>query len=702
MRVITNKVMRHSLLMATISYVSLGVATASAAKDTVELDDVVVSVSRYEQNVMEVAANTTTVTRKDIEEMGARTLLEALRAVPGLQIGTQGNAFPHISVRGFRDTKDLTVLINGIPFRHVDGSADLTMLPLNIVERIEFVKGPGSAIWGRGAVGGTLSIFTTPAKTDEQSLDVALSAGSFNTYEGSARGLLPWENGYALVSMDRGTTDGFQDDTGKQTANALIQIHQDFNEMFTLDGQYLHSYVDASRGSTIPLVNGQPMAGVDITDNFAIDGAKFHGVYNALTLSPKVKLRSDLTVENALTLVKYDHFETGGNTITPTSRSKGFWQSDIQEQGIMNDLHVTWDREFNNFHNTMVGGLYYEYGDFENTKPSLTGAPSFGPPDWSTPSNGNPATGIKTGQYVIDTTEETMSVYLQDRVEVGPFGFQAGARFDQIKTDLSQSNKSIDASQTESRVSPRVAADWRFYNTDDTSLMAFVSYTEGFQSQLPKLSTSGGVTLAQLVEPEVTRAKEIGIKGTALGGDLYGQFSIYRTNKFGPRSYRTSPNDFLFTNAKTQVEGVEGEVQYAVTPDFDVYAHYAYQDAFYRNFTNGSGSQDYSGNRVRMTPEHMFGFGGTYRWDDFTFNMTANYTGERNLRDNLTDKSKLHSLDPYWVVNTSVSYKYENLTAQFVANNIFDEFYIADDFSSNDAGCAGDPRSFALILRASF
>jgi outer membrane cobalamin receptor len=104
--------------------------------------DMVVTATKIEQSSMDVPFLTSSVTREEIEKMGAKNLNEALRSIPGLQIGVQGNAYPHLEVRGFRDTKDLAVLIDGVPFRQLNGSADLTMIPLSISKGLCHVE-PG-------------------------------------------------------------------------------------------------------------------------------------------------------------------------------------------------------------------------------------------------------------------------------------------------------------------------------------------------------------------------------------------------------------------------------------------------------------------------------------------------------------------------------------------------------------------------------
>ncbi len=252
--------------------------------------DMVVTATRIEQSSMDVPFFTSAITRDEIEEMGARKLSEALRSVPGLQIGVQGNAYPHIEVRGFRDTKDLAVLIDGVPFRQINGSADLTMVPLDIVERIEFVKGPGSSIWGRGAVAGTLNIITRPAETSRKQAVLQVGGGSWNTFDGSAKGFLPYAKGYVMLNAGGSATDGFQDRTDRDAANAMFSLNHSLSDMVSIGVQGLYSKVDANRGSTVPLINGEPAYDVEPSDNYGIDGAVYEGEYLGLSVVPELEL----------------------------------------------------------------------------------------------------------------------------------------------------------------------------------------------------------------------------------------------------------------------------------------------------------------------------------------------------------------------------------------------------------------------------
>lgn len=675
-------------------------ATASKAKATVG-EEMVVSATRIKQKSMDVPFFVSVVTRADFEKMGARTLEDALRSIPGLQIGTQGNAFLHIEVRGFRDTKDLAVLIDGVPFHQLNGASDLTLIPLGIVERIEFVKGPSSSIWGRGAVAGVLNIITIPPDTSKLQAKIQAGGGSFGTWEGDARVVAPYDKGYGMLNLGASTSDGFQDRTDRDAYHALAHLSHKFTDDFSLSLQYLYSKVDANRGSIIPLIDGEPAFGVDPEDNFGIKGAKYNGKYHAFSIAPVLELGKGLLLKDVFTLTKYDRFATGGITIIARPRTKGWWESDSSQNSIHNDLNLAWRRDFGKMVNSFLVGSYLEHGEQKQFNPRFSNAPTYGPPDWRNPirNPNNPPQGIRGATRRSDFDQTIISFYAQDRVEIGSLGIMAGVRFDHFEEELRQSTTNVKASQTDSAWSPRFAVDWRAWRDQDKEVVLFANYAEGFRTQFPRLSTRGGVTMPQLLDPEETKSYEGGIKVTACDGRLFGQVSIFQVEKKGPRSYRTSADDFLFTNARTRVNGLEAELHYRFNQMLSGWAHYAYHDAYHLEFKDSRG-HSFDGYRVRMSPRHIAGLGLNFTYGGFNWNLTANYVGDRNLRDNTVGTPQ--NLPAYTIVNTALSYSFGRYELQFVVNNITDEYYICDDFSSQDAGCAGAPRNFFVWLRANF
>jgi outer membrane receptor for ferrienterochelin and colicins len=131
--------------------------------------------SKKQEKVSEAPGIITVVTRKEIESFGAVTLVDVLNRVPSLQLMSSHLWVQSKSViRGdlitHTDTHVLT-LINGRPFRETqEGDAShilYTTFPVELIERIEIIRGPGSVLYGTNAVAGVINIVTKKAEEPE-------------------------------------------------------------------------------------------------------------------------------------------------------------------------------------------------------------------------------------------------------------------------------------------------------------------------------------------------------------------------------------------------------------------------------------------------------------------------------------------------------------------------------------------------------
>jgi len=128
----------------------------------------VTSGSKKEQKMSQVAAAIFVITREDIHHSGATNIPDLLRMAPGMDV-TQINANTWaISVRRFKSqfSDKLLVLIDGrAVYTPLFGevSWDTQDVPLEDIERIEVIRGPGETIWGANAVNGVINIITKKA-----------------------------------------------------------------------------------------------------------------------------------------------------------------------------------------------------------------------------------------------------------------------------------------------------------------------------------------------------------------------------------------------------------------------------------------------------------------------------------------------------------------------------------------------------------
>ena len=140
----------------------------------------VISATKTQKKISEAPSTIISLTGKEIEEMGARTLSDVLKMVPGVQILNRRNGRDMIWIRGVTtgyNTK-LLLQIDGIPYREAilgEWSSD-EEIQLNNIERIEIIRGPGSALYGANAYSGVISIFT------KDEVDISKASVSMGNY----------------------------------------------------------------------------------------------------------------------------------------------------------------------------------------------------------------------------------------------------------------------------------------------------------------------------------------------------------------------------------------------------------------------------------------------------------------------------------------------------------------------------------------
>ncbi len=127
----------------------------------------VVGASKYEQKQQQVAAAVSIITRKDIRTYGWRTLNQALASLPGIH-PTYDYQYEYLGTRGFGLPGDfnsrILITINGNRINDATYDQGPTgrdfPLDIDLIERIEFIPGPGSAVYGQNAMLGVVNIVT--------------------------------------------------------------------------------------------------------------------------------------------------------------------------------------------------------------------------------------------------------------------------------------------------------------------------------------------------------------------------------------------------------------------------------------------------------------------------------------------------------------------------------------------------------------
>lgn len=182
--------------------------------------EVVITANRYERSLSDVQSDVTVITQEDIQRSGASSLTDLLKRAPGIQYSSNGGGQQSstLFIRG-SDSKHTLFLIDGQRIGPLDGfsQSQFQHLPLDQIERIEILRGPGSSLYGSDAIGGVVQIITK--KADRKSGgDVSISVGNNNTRKLNTSGTVAGERGSIRLGVGHEYSDGInasRDNSGK-------------------------------------------------------------------------------------------------------------------------------------------------------------------------------------------------------------------------------------------------------------------------------------------------------------------------------------------------------------------------------------------------------------------------------------------------------------------------------------------------------
>lgn len=166
--------------------------TLALSAGALPLNTVVVTASRRVQRLADVPVTTEVITRAEIEQAGVSDLSAVLTSRLGIQLEGGHPAGEGVMLQGLSSERVL-ILMDGQPMiGRISGQIDLSRIPASMVERVEVVKGPQSALYGSEAMGGVVNVITRRAAPGRWDAGVELTAGTQGRADvnGTARGTL--------------------------------------------------------------------------------------------------------------------------------------------------------------------------------------------------------------------------------------------------------------------------------------------------------------------------------------------------------------------------------------------------------------------------------------------------------------------------------------------------------------------------------
>jgi iron complex outermembrane receptor protein len=185
-----NDLRLHATFASLTSAGLLSIAAPALAADDARLEEIIVTASKRDTNLMQTPLSISAFTQDFIDREGVRTARDLSGAAPNVQLSTGPDSGTAATIRGITST-DFTEVGEGAVAIHFDGfyspRPQGTLALMYDLERVEILRGPQGTLFGMNSPGGTINII--PAKPDFGSSFAKVEAAVGNYDERQARGM---------------------------------------------------------------------------------------------------------------------------------------------------------------------------------------------------------------------------------------------------------------------------------------------------------------------------------------------------------------------------------------------------------------------------------------------------------------------------------------------------------------------------------
>lgn len=714
-------------------------AQPSSAPPDGSLEEIVVTATRVAKPLLEVPASVTLQNVSELRKKGFNYGTDEFRGVPGVFFRRgegDGEEFPFISIRGVtgnHGNDTFLALIDGIPFVGPDEEVLLFEVPYPVVDSIEIVRGPVSALYGRGAIAGAVNYQTRAL--DENRSELAISAGTESFFRASGYIERRFENGAGLLlSATHENFDGWRDNSQRKLTSVFLKGVMPVGERGELTGWVTYYDRDAEVPSVIPTLGDGTIIDVVGGDEsflgFLPTGNKSEGLIGAaryrVQLSEALELQvtgQARTYDSDVRLNFYDFFE-----FNPSNSIMG-----VNGFASVNDATVYFGEATATLRldrHTIVAGMSVENATLDEEDrwsgeidPFFSGECGFRfyaiLIDYSTGSVVNDAPGntcfvrdeLRT---VADTENRFFGVFIQDEIQLTDrWELTLGVRYDDFERDVDFSvvgTQPVDQRATgkSDAFSPKASLSYNYGGG-----IVYASYGRGFNSNFGPVFQWEPDRFARDEKATTIDSYELGWKGRAYEGRLEWETALFYLEQKDRRIFVSNPDfegppTLATTGQKYSSRGVEGAVRWQILDRTRAVLNYTYLDPEWDELviagSFGAPDQDFSGVKPQGVPEHI-----VYAELEHTFSdwMTGRVTYEW-YDDYYVDLSNSVSNGSYDILGISASIGIpgnDAFSLDLSITNVLDEnyyFYFAGSRTMVTNVSPGVPRLARATLRWRF
>lgn len=629
------------------------------------------------------------LSRDQLNDQAVEQLAEALRYVPGVTLAQGEGHRDQVVLRGQSSTADF----------FLDGLRDDAQYyrPLYNTERVEVLKGANALLFGRGGGGG---IINRVSKTPVQGRTSAALAGgvdSFGAWSLAADANLPLSGSMALrVNATYEDFASHRDGYSGQFSGIAPSLGIALGERTRLVLGYEYARDDRVVDRGIPALNGAPIRGFDRT--FFGSPAINRGTVDAHIARARLDhdLAEGLTLSLAGQFALYDkaYANVLPASATTTTVTLTGYASTARRSNVIGQANLVWKGETGGIRHTLLAGIEAGNQRGENARRNVL---------FATGSGGTAASATVplTGTLTMPATSwtglvsdshsavETVSVYLQDQIELAPFlQLVAGARYDNFRITATNRLNAVVSGRSEGLWSPRFGLILK--PRENVSLYA--SYARSFLPQSGDQFSTLDPSYQSLA-PEQFRNLELGAKWD-VAPQLTLSAAAFQVDRSNTRAADpANPGLWVLTGA-SRVKGFEFALAGALTAHWHASFGYTWQQGEIRSTTSAAPA----GRLLDKLPHHQFSAWTRYDLTD-KFGLGLGLVHQSSQFASISNAVRLPG---FTRIDAAAFYDLsDRLSLQLNVENLADTRYYPSAHTDNNIA-TGEPLNARLTARIKF
>jgi iron complex outermembrane receptor protein len=528
---------------------------------------------------------------KVLDDLNITRLDTALELASGVaKQNNFGGLWDSFAIRGFAGDENFPsgFLVNGFNGgRGYGGPRDASN-----VERIEVLKGPNSALFGRGEPGGTVNIVTKKPLLDRTFGSFGIAGGSFETYRVEGDFNLPISEGLAIrLNGMSEQADSFRDTihTQKYVLTPSLLAKFSDTDLLTYEMEYVNQEVPFDRGVVaIPTVqaNGSITYNLGAIPNSRFLGNPNDGPTTVKVLGHQAQYQHEFSPDWTLILgtgykdtifrgfssdpelvLGRQRLDNDGQTLSRQRRYRDYGTNHMVFRGEISGKVSTGSI----VHNIRIGGDWDRFKiealqrRYRPTAADQSYSINIFNPNYNIPAP-TPASTIQNSTEV----QKAWGIYAQDQIEVTEqFKLRFGGRYDHFDQNIELRTNNTRPQKSYTRFSPMAGVVFE----PTSALSLYASYGKGFRP-------NSGVDFAgNLFDPEISESYEVGGKVMTPDGRLTGTLSLFTMKKTNVLATDPANAGFSKTIGAAKSRGIEFDLNGKLPGGFETYLTYAYTDA---------------------------------------------------------------------------------------------------------------------------